>query len=90
MAIAYVLVSIVNVSTSDTPSSSSESLSLRTPLTAMSVGVLTSITVTAESWYATFIAYVLEPIVNMSTPVPPSSSSVASSISELTATMSYG
>jgi len=66
VAIAYVLVSIVNVSTSDTPSSSSKLVSLRTPLTAMFVGSLTSITVTAESWYAAFIAYVLEPIVNMS------------------------
>ena len=73
--IAYVLEPIVNVSTSIAPSSSSNPFapSVSVSVTTMFVGSLMSIIVTAPNCPSTSqlvtIAYVPEPIVNVSTPL---------------------
>ena len=72
---AYVLEPIVNVSTSFAPSSSSESVSSILSFATMFVGSLMSIIWTPSSFHAATMAYVLEPIVNTSTPLAASSSS---------------
>ena len=89
---AYVLEPITNVSTPYAPSSSSLPLSVILSFATIAAGSLMSIIWTPSSTVAVTMAYVLEPITNVSTSYARSSSSneFTPSVSESIATMSVG